>query len=45
MVWLAGYDVDRFMTFEDYVLSMIEYNSAELAALLGRYSREALLAQ
>lgn len=33
VVWLAGYEVDRFKTFEDYVLAMIEYNARELAAL------------
>ena len=33
VVWLAGYEVDRFETFEDYVLAMIEYNARELAAL------------
>lgn len=36
VVWLAGYEVDRFKTFEDYVLAMIEYNVRELAALTSR---------
>lgn len=33
VVWLAGYEVDRFETFDDYVLAMIEYNARELDAL------------
>lgn len=32
VVWLAGYEVDRFKSFEDFVLAMIEYNARELAA-------------
>lgn len=36
VVWLAGYEVDRFRSFEDFVLAMIEYNARELAALTGR---------
>jgi len=36
VVWLAGYEVDRFETFEDFALAMIEYNARELAALTGR---------
>lgn len=33
VVWLAGYEVDHFATFEEYVLAMIEYNARELAVL------------
>jgi len=33
VVWLAGYEIDRFPSFDDYVLAMIEYNARELAAL------------
>jgi hypothetical protein len=36
VVWLAGYEIDRFPTFDDYVLAMIEYNERELAALRSR---------
>ncbi|MGH8777286.1 MAG: SMI1/KNR4 family protein [Jiangellaceae bacterium] len=36
VVWLAGYEVDRFKTFEDYALAMIEYNARELEALTSR---------
>lgn len=35
VVWLAGYEIDRFKSFEDYVLAMIEYNGRELANLTG----------
>ena len=30
VVWLAGAEIDRFATFEDFVLAMIEYNAREL---------------
>lgn len=33
VVWLAGYEVDRFETFEEFILAMIEYNVRELEAL------------
>jgi SMI1-KNR4 cell-wall len=36
VVWIAGYEIDRFPTFEDYVLAMIEYNARELATLTGQ---------
>jgi hypothetical protein len=36
VVWLAGYEVDRFESFDDYVHAMIEYNARELAALTSR---------
>lgn len=35
VVWLAGYEIDRFQLFEDYVLAMIEYNARELAKMTG----------
>lgn len=31
VIWLAGSEVDRFATFEEYFLAMIEYNERELA--------------
>jgi hypothetical protein len=33
VVWLAGGEIDRFATFDDFVLAMVEYNSRDLAAL------------
>lgn len=36
VVWLAGYEIDRFATFQDFVLAMIEYNLRELSALKNR---------
>lgn len=36
VVWLAGHEVDRFASFEDFVLAMMEYNLRELSALRGR---------
>ncbi|HMG42505.1 MAG TPA: SMI1/KNR4 family protein [Acidimicrobiales bacterium] len=33
VVWIAGGEIDRFPTFDDYVLAMIEYNARELATL------------
>ena len=30
VVWFAGYEIDRFATFDEYVVSMIEYNVREL---------------
>lgn len=33
VVWIAGYEIDRFPTVEDYVLAMIEYNTRDLDAL------------
>lgn len=35
VVWLAGYEIDRFATFQDFVLAMLEYNLRELSALRG----------
>lgn len=35
VVWLAGDEIDRFGTFEDYVVAMIAYNARELAVLTG----------
>ena len=35
VVWLAGYEVDRFESFADYVLAMVEYNARELGKLNG----------
>lgn len=35
VVWLAGDEIDRFKTFEDYILAMIDYNARELAVLTG----------
>lgn len=35
VVWISGEEVDRFSSFEDYVLAMIEYNRRELAMLRG----------
>lgn len=36
VVWFAGSEVDRFGTFREFILAMIEYNARELAALTGR---------
>lgn len=36
VVWLAGDEVDRFTSFEAYVLAMVDYNAHELATLTGR---------
>ena len=36
VVWLAGYEIGRFSSFEDYVLAMIEYNARELAKMTGK---------
>lgn len=36
VVWLAGYEIDRFESFEEFFLAMIEYNARELAALTSR---------
>jgi hypothetical protein len=33
VVWLAGGEIERFETFEAYVLAMIDYNARELAVL------------
>jgi hypothetical protein len=33
VVWLAGYVVERFSTFEDYVFAMVELSRRELKAL------------
>lgn len=33
IVWLAGSEIDRFASFDDYVDSMIEYNRRELERL------------
>jgi hypothetical protein len=30
VVWLAGYEIDRFATFDDFVSAMIAYNENEL---------------
>lgn len=35
VVWLAGYEIERFSSFDDFFLAMIEYNSRELSALRG----------
>lgn len=35
VIWLAGYEIDRFATFRDFVTTMIEYNIRELDALRG----------
>jgi hypothetical protein len=35
VVWFAGAEVDRFETFRDYVLAMIEYNARELRLARG----------
>jgi len=31
IIWFAGYEIDRFATFEEYVHAMIEYNLRELS--------------
>jgi hypothetical protein len=36
VVWFAGYEIDRFETFHDFFLAMIEYNRRELTALENR---------
>lgn len=37
VVWIAGGEIDRFPTFDDYVLAMIEYNVRELTTLRERF--------
>jgi len=32
-IWFAGYEVDRFPSFEEYFLAMMDYNRAEVEAL------------
>lgn len=36
VVWFAGYEIDRFETFHEFFLAMIEYNHRELTALENR---------
>lgn len=36
VVWLAGSEVDRFPTFEEFFLAMMEYNHLELQSVQGR---------
>ncbi len=33
VIWFAGTEVQRFGSFSDYFLAMVDYNRAELAAL------------
>jgi hypothetical protein len=35
VVWVAGSEVDRFPTFEDFFLAMVDYNRLELEHLKG----------
>lgn len=36
VIWFAGSEVDRFATFRDFILAMLEYNTRELKMLGGR---------
>jgi SMI1 / KNR4 family (SUKH-1) len=35
VVWLAGYEIDRFLNFEEYFLAMVDYNRLEMQNLRG----------
>jgi hypothetical protein len=35
VLWFSGGEVDRYETFQDFVLAMIEYNAEDLAELTG----------
>jgi len=35
VIWLAGSEVDRFPTFEEYYLAMVDYNRLEVRRLSG----------
>jgi hypothetical protein len=36
VVWFAGAEVDRYPTFDDFFLAMIEYNVREIEHLSSR---------
>jgi hypothetical protein len=36
VVWLAGSEVDRFPTFDEYFLAMVDYNRLEVQHLQGK---------
>lgn len=35
VVWFSGGEIDRYQTFRDFVLAMIEYNAEDLKELTG----------
>ena len=38
VIWIAGTEIDRFPTFDEYFLAMLDYNRAEVQALQGTHS-------
>jgi hypothetical protein len=35
IIWIAGYEIDRFPTFDDFFLAMVDYNRLEYKEFLG----------
>jgi len=39
VIWLAGYEVERFLTFDDFFLAMVDYNRLRFKKLQGDQQR------